>query len=462
MFSLFGLCSLLFFLYLRPQEAIPSLQAIPALNLCAVLAALGLVIDVRLHRAEVAPAPTLRWVLLLGLWGILATFVKAGSSAAYDGFNRILIPWVVMVLIAHGVTSFRSFQIMVGTLLLLGLTIAGIGVHQAHQPFGCFQLKDAWADRELAGGKYDGRPCETNRECFTGDIEPGADYLCERPGLLGTSSIGHGRVRYRGILQDPNEMALAIGMVVPFAFAFWERRRKVLRALLAGLTVILVGMCTVYTQSRGGQLVFIAVLGSYFVRRFGLVSGAVSGLLIGVPILLLGGRSGAEADSSANERAEALYAGIDMIRSSPVLGVGITQFVEHHFITAHNSYLLALAEMGLPGLFLWSSTLYLSMKILVVALRRYAGRPEAQVAMTWAMALLASYCGLLVGIFFLSFSYHVVLFVYLGLAGAFYNACRRHDPEFEVRYSLLDAGFVMAADVMVTGAIFVMSRLKVD
>ena len=67
--------------------------------------------------------------------------------------------------------------------------------------------------------------------------------------------------------------------------------------------------------------------------------------------------------------------------------MGITQFVDHHFITAHNSYLLAVAEMGLPGQFLWLSTLYLSIKTFLTALRRYQDVPEAQVAAAWAMAL---------------------------------------------------------------------------
>src|SRR5262249_14307281 len=142
-----------------------------------------------------------------------------------------------------------------------------------------------------------------------------------------------------------------------------------------------------------------------------------------------------------------------------IFGVGVSGFVEHHFITAHNSYLLSAAEMGLPGFFLWSSVLYLSVKTLVLSLLRHSGRPEARVATTWAMALLASFCGLFVGIFFLSFSYHVVLFIYLGLAGAFYQACRRHDPGFVVRYSLFEMGALIAGNILIIGMIFVYSRL---
>lgn len=460
MFSLIGLCSMLFFLYLRPQEAIPALRSLPFLNLCAALAGLGVVIDLRLRRTQLQPAPTLRFILLLAAWGIFCTAVKAGPGAASAAASRIMIPWIVMILIAHGVSTFRGLQVLLGTILFLGLSIAFIGAHQAYQPFTCYEVKEISGDR--AGGKSDGRPCETARECMVGDIEPGSEYLCEKPGLMQTSSVGHGRVRFRGILQDPNEMSMTIAVVLPFAFGFAQLRRRLRHRLLAVLAVGLVGLCTVHTQSRGGQLVFLTVLGAYFIRTFGFLAGGIAGAIGGIPVLLLGGRSGEEAEGSALERAEALYAGIEMVRSSPLFGVGITQFVDHHFITAHNSYLLAVAEMGLPGQFLWLSTLYLSIKTFLTALRRYQDVPEAQVAAAWAMALLASFIGLMVGIFFLSFSYHVVLFIYLGLAGAFYQACKRHDPGFEVRYSLTEAAGLAAFCVVLTTMIAVLSILKMN
>ena len=49
MFSLIGLCSMLFFLYLRPQESIPALRSLPFLNLCAALAGLAAGVRPRLR-----------------------------------------------------------------------------------------------------------------------------------------------------------------------------------------------------------------------------------------------------------------------------------------------------------------------------------------------------------------------------------------------------------------------------
>ena len=72
-------------------------------------------------------------------------------------------------------------------------------------------------------GSYDGRPCVTPRECYLGDAEPGGQYMCEHIGWFGTTSVGNGRVRYRGVLQDPNELALAGGIGLPLAFALGQR-----------------------------------------------------------------------------------------------------------------------------------------------------------------------------------------------------------------------------------------------
>jgi hypothetical protein len=59
---------------------------------------------------------------------------------------------------------------------------------------------------------------------------------------------------------------------------------------------------------------------------------------------------------------------------------------------------LTVAELGLPGLVIWGSILYLTVKTPLTAVRRYAKVPEANVAYTWGMALLAGAAVLLVGL----------------------------------------------------------------
>ena len=74
------------------------------------------------------------------------------------------------------------------------------------------------------------------------------------------------------------------------------------------------------------------------------------------------------------------------------------------------------------------------------------------------MALLAAFAGLVVGIFFLSFAYHYVLWIYLGLAGALYSAVRTHDPSFRVRFGLVDLAIVAAANAGILASVYLYTR----
>jgi len=293
--------------------------------------------------------------------------------------------------------------------------------------------------------------------CGGEGAEPGAEYACEKVGLLGTQSV-QGRSRYRGTLQDPNELALVVGIALPLALAFYDRRRSVARLLIVVLAFAAIGLCIYFTKSRGGQLVFLSVLAVYFVRRFGFLRGALVGVVLALPILLFGGRSVAEGggESSTFERLECWWVGLQLTRASPVFGVGYGRFTEHHFLTAHNSLILVVAELGLPGMLLWTSIIYVALKAAVRGLR-----PEvAPVGRTWALALLASTTGLLVGAFFLSFAYKDVFWIYIGLTGVLYQAIRRHEPTFSVDFGLRDLGVVALVDLTLLAAIGAYSGLR--
>jgi O-antigen ligase len=189
------------------------------------------------------------------------------------------------------------------------------------------------------------------------------------------------------------------------------------------------------------------------------VTGLAIGGVLAAPLLLLGGRSGAEADSSTSERLDCWAEALSMWREHPILGVGLGQFNEYHYKTAHNSYLLTLAELGLPGMVLFSIIVYLSAKIPFVVLSRVGVSDEAaRPARAWAMALLAAFAGLSVGIFFLSFAYHYVLWIYIGLAGALYSAVRRHDPSIRVTLGIRDFAFVAATNLLMIASIYLYTR----
>jgi hypothetical protein len=314
-------------------------------------------------------------------------------------------------------------------------------LHQGLSPRQCIGGEEQEGAIE---GKPDGRMCEISEQCRGPDAEPGTEYRCEHVGLFGTYSV-EDRVRYRGDLNDPNEVALTIsagGIALLIGFAL--RKRGVARKLGLYVCVILVGVTVFYTQSRGGLIAAMLLPGVYLLRRYGVIA-LVPAALIAIPVLLLGGRSGDSADLSTAMRYDAWATGLDMWHHSPIWGVGARMFNTHHFLTAHNSYVLSLAELGFVGLVLFVAILSLAIKTLVVGLRQLAVIPGTAAAQVWGLALLAAMAGIAFQINTLSFLYHPVLWMFFGLIGGWYSAVRHHQPQIRIELSPRDIVMVIVA-----------------
>lgn len=462
MFAIPGIAALVVLIYARPQEFFEGLRAVPLLYVFLGLALFGGALDFCVGNLRLRSTPQLPWVVLLFFWSAPTVLLRA-PGAALTALSGFAISITLYLLIAHGTQSIRALNAISGVVLAMVLVVCGVGIEQGLSPLQCVVL-DSSTRGETTQGRPDGRACETPRSCYSGDAEPGADYACERGGLLGTTSVGGGRVRYRGVLQDPNELALAGGIGIPLGIAFGRgRSRKLARRAVTLLTLALVLVCVVLTGSRGGQLVVLSVLGAYFIGRFGPV-GTVLATVVTAPVVLLGGRSGTEASSSTFERLDCWAEALSIWRSHPVFGVGLDQFGHYNYMTAHNSYLLALAELGLPGMLLFGVVVHLSVKIPWSVLRDPAfgpdgaNRAQASVVRPVAMALLAAFAGLVVGIFFLSFTYHYVLWIYIGLSGALYSAVRAHQPSFRVRVGIPDLALVGALGCSVIVCVHLYTR----
>ncbi|MCP4447432.1 MAG: hypothetical protein GY811_19135 [Myxococcales bacterium] len=182
-----------------------------------------------------------------------------------------------------------------------------------------------------------------------------------------------------------------------------------------------------------------------------------------VPLLLRvakGGSDRGDAASSSTERYDAWLAGLDMFRTSPLWGIGFGQFYEYHFLTAHNTLILVYAELGIVGSFIFSMLIWIMIKTPILILKRYSGHPEARVAVIWSIAMLASIGAILAGSLFLSFAYHYILWIFMGLCGGLFIAVRKHDPEFEVRISFIDAAVVLIFNVVMFFLLTLFLRFK--
>ncbi len=456
--SIFFTLLLVFVLLIRPQEFIPQLQSLSLLNVTTGMAALGIAIELVMRKQRSAWSPQLPWLLAFVAWCLLCTVrrlgVREGWSSTYESVGLSVIFMLVITYSARSLARYRALAVL---LVAIGAAISLVCVHQSQQPQECIAMGGSPDSPDKSEGEPDGRPCDTAWVCEK-DGKEGLNYECEKAGLFGTFTEGQ-RVRWRGTLGDPNELAVAISAALPFLFALGSvAKKKWFAPLLLGLLGLAL-YCVVLTGSRGGQLVIMTVLGVYFVRRYG-AKGLLVGALVALPVVLFGGRSGEEAESSSQERIDLLYEGIDLIKQYPVLGVGVGQFVEYSFnqLTAHNSYVLAAAELGLPGSLFWLMLVYISVKIPFVIARRPPAGCDPRVV-PFARALVVSFAGILVGIFFLSFCYKQLLFIYFGLSGALFGIARNADPSFNVPVSRKEVAWVGALDVAMLAFVFVYSRV---
>jgi hypothetical protein len=440
MFAIPTIAAFFAFVYLRPHEVFPALRGVslPGIVMAVML---GYVLDVGLRISRPRMSVLLTLALTFFTLCIITVSIKAPEELGKQTVV-LLASLVGFFVTSQAVSSLRALGTVASIILAITLVLAALGVRQGLSSPICYVrgANEITSEGEIV----DGRPCTDDESCLEGG-KPGLEYLCEKPGPFETHSI-EGRVRFRGVLEDPNELAMALAIGLPLALGLYERRRTSARLALALASVALTSACVIFTQSRSGQLAVLAALGVYFLRRFG-KRGLFGAAFLAIPLLLLGGRSGSKAQSSSDERLECWHEALDMWRSNPFIGVGQGRFTEHHYLTAHNSFLLALAEMGPLGLFTWTAVLYVAFKGLIRIQIDFKDRPEAGSARTWATALLASLAGLAVSSAFLSVTYHVVVWTFLGLAAGLYGIVRRHAPEWHIRFGLRDLLAIAGIDV---------------
>jgi hypothetical protein len=456
----FGALLLVLFLLMRPMDIWPWMGKIHALEAFAAITALGIGVDASSGRRAAGGSPQLPWVVGFFAWAWFATIARHGVDHGAKASWAITLGPIFMVLVMFALRDAARLRKLAWLLVACAAFVSAVAVHQGMQPRQCVALilEDGETEPEM---EPDGRECEGARICEQ-DGKHGADYMCERAGLFGTYST-QGRVRWRGQLDDPNEVAVLIAAVVPFLAMFAAKRarredeeplgRSVFATAIV-LACLAVGLwAMVYTQSRGGQLVLGAVILMVSIRRFGWwsVLGAVA---VTLPVALLSWREGDAADSSSAERAEILNEGLLMLKAHPILGVGIGQFASENPLNmaAHNSYLLVSTETGVLGYVLWCGLIWISVKI-PLSIARNPPEGIDPLLLRFADALAASLIGMLVGVFFLSFVYKSIFFVWLGLAGALYGAVRNENPDFRVRFTGKDMAGTLTLVVLSVAAV---------
>jgi putative inorganic carbon (hco3(-)) transporter len=244
---------------------------------------------------------------------------------------------------------------------------------------------------------------------FTGDVSEIPAHDTSTQHIL--------RIRGLGFLADPNDFAQAMVMVLPLLALGFARRSPVANALVVGLPGAILGYAIYLTQSRGA-LVGLASLALFPMHRWlgtlrsAVLLGALALALVGATV---GGRQISSQEESAAQRIGAWSDGLYMLRSKPLFGVGYNNFLEHHSLTAHNSFVLCFSELGLIGYFAWMGMIVLAYKGLSRTIARApAEGPERDMALMLRSSLVA----FLACAWFLSRTYQPGLYILLSLCVA--------------------------------------------
>ncbi len=456
--AFFATFVLIIILVFRPQEIWPVLNAFRLLDVFTALAAIGVGIDFALRKLKHPYTPQLPFLAAFLLCAYFTSGLFAGREGIGLATSRALIAAVFMLVVTYGTRTQPRLRATVGLFVGLAVAVAAIAIHQGRTEPVCLEIPvilDEGRDDDDMMGEPDGRNCETRADCAEGG-RGDVDYECERLGMFHTVSVER-RVRWRGQLSDPNELAVFLGGVLPFILtAMAIARGWIVKTIALGLMATLL-YAVILTQSRGGQLVVAVVFTVYFVMRFR-AKGVLAAAVLALPVILLGGRAGDKADASADERQGVLYDAITSFVRHPI-GQGIDQFTDAHRITAHNAYVLAAVDLGFFGFVAWSGLLWSSIKIPLTIVRRPPENLDP-ILRALAVALMVSLIGTSIGIFFLSFTYKQLLFAWFGIAGALYGAVKDDDPTFEVKIGGKDIAGILVGDLAMLGLIFVYTRLN--
>ncbi|MFC1667677.1 O-antigen ligase family protein [Candidatus Omnitrophota bacterium] len=268
-------------------------------------------------------------ILMIGLFlAFLLSHVVhtyfAGMMFTFTEFSKILIMYFLFVLI---IDSEKKLKITIYLLIFLTFLLALQGIYQYNTGYG-------WAGQPIIRHTYEG-----------------------------VESL---RITWLSIFNDPNDLGLAfvIGLALLIGLFFGKTN------LISKIFILPIAGCIMYalylTNSRGAYLAFMVMVFFYFVRRSKI---KLLGPLIGaglVFLIFIFGPSrlaymSTDGDSAYN-RVDAWYYGVQLTKANPIFGIGYGMFMDDYGMTAHNTFVLAMTEAGLLGLFFLVGLFYISFK----------------------------------------------------------------------------------------------------
>lgn len=262
------------------------------------------------------------------------------------------------------------------------------------------------------------------------DIDAGR-FLMARADEEG-ALVGAPRIRGSGLVEDPNELGQLLLVALCFLGFFYRKGRSAsftFPLLILPLSALLV--YGVYlTRSRGTLLGLLALVFVIFYqsgrKTWALVMTGFTAALAGVAKLTDGRGIGIQEGS---DRLILWGDGLQIFKSSPLIGIGYGAYLESSDMTAHNSFILCMAEQGWIGYFFWMGALVVTYYELY-SLNKHAtqqlhGLEELQDIRIMQRTLVVW----TVTSFFLSLTYAPMFYLVVGMSVAAITAVQRRLAE---------------------------------
>jgi putative inorganic carbon (hco3(-)) transporter len=309
--------------FLRPFEFVPGLVGLPMMQIVGGIGILFLGAEVARGRVRLFKNGTDQ--MMVGFFAaiLLSHIVHAYLGGTIDSFIKFLPTFMGYFLVAHASKSEKQINILYWTIALCLLVPVFEGISQAE-----------------------------GSSIFS--IQP---YTRQTVGVS-EDLVNELRIKWTGVFSDPNDLAMAFILPVPFLIGKILEKKFLIAAPVAVLLVYGVYL----TQSRGGLLSLIACIVVFFVIKAKSIKGLIVCCVLGAMIAAFApARMGdiSAGEESAYGRLEAWYEGYQMFKNSPLFGVGMNMFTDYHSLTAHNSFVLVFSELGILGAFFFVGMFYL-------------------------------------------------------------------------------------------------------
>ncbi|HWQ00239.1 MAG TPA: O-antigen ligase family protein, partial [Vicinamibacterales bacterium] len=397
-----GLLAFTFVVFVRPQDHVPLLHLLHVADVTAVFA-LGALVAGRLGRGEPIVRPT---PALLGVVAFAAVMLATVPFSIWPG------------------GAFATFTGLYAKVVLL-----------------FFLMTATLATRERLAR-------------LLGVLVVGTSYIAGRAVLdylRGANLVETGRLAgaVSGLFGNPNDLALTLVAILPLAVAFALSRGRPAVRVTSALGALLMAAAVVFTQSRGGSIGMVAMLGALVLglRRIRPAAAALAVLaaLAATPLLpdsyveRMASIFDAEKDptGSREARKRLMREGYQAFLEHPLTGVGAGQFQnykpearEEAWRETHNVVLQVASELGAAGLAVFVFLVATAFRGAVSAVRRArspAGRatPGADWLRLFGVALVASLVGWLVAAMFASVAYYWTFYYLLAASAAMADLARR-------------------------------------